>query len=58
MVSYCLFYRCACVKNFGAPLSKFPGMNKNSGLGDLGNPSLKEYENCKPTSTSCRNDSS
>ncbi|CAG9537968.1 unnamed protein product [Cercopithifilaria johnstoni] len=51
-------YRCACVKNFGAPLSRFPGMNKNSGHGDLENPSLKEYEGCKSTSTSCRNNSS
>uniref|UniRef100_A0A915Q051 Cytochrome b5 heme-binding domain-containing protein n=1 Tax=Setaria digitata TaxID=48799 RepID=A0A915Q051_9BILA len=51
-------YRCACVKNFGAPLSRFPGMNKNSARGDLGNPNLEEYEGCKPTSTSCRNDNS
>ncbi|VDO46663.1 unnamed protein product, partial [Brugia timori] len=51
-------YRCACVKNFGAPLSRFPGMNKDSGHGDLRNPNLGEYEGCKPTSTTCRNDNS
>uniref|UniRef100_A0AAF5PRC9 Cytochrome b5 heme-binding domain-containing protein n=1 Tax=Wuchereria bancrofti TaxID=6293 RepID=A0AAF5PRC9_WUCBA len=51
-------YRCACVKNFGAPLSRFPGMNKDSGHGDLRNPNLEEYEGCKSTSTTCRNDNS
>ncbi|EFO17290.2 hypothetical protein LOAG_11209 [Loa loa] len=50
-------YRCACVKNFGAPLSRFSGMNENGGHGDLGNPSLKEYEGCKPTSTTCNDNS-
>ncbi|VDK88639.1 unnamed protein product [Litomosoides sigmodontis] len=51
-------YRCVCVKNFGVPLSTFPGMNKNSGHGDLGNPSLEEYKGCKPTSTTCHSDNS
>ncbi|KAM3724156.1 Neuferricin [Dirofilaria immitis] len=51
-------YRCACIKNFGAPLSRFPGMDKNSGHGDLGNPNLEEYKGCKPTSITCHNDKS
>ncbi|VDK73659.1 unnamed protein product [Onchocerca ochengi] len=51
-------YRCACVKNFGSPLSNFPGMDKNSGNGDLENPNLEEYKDCKPTSNTCHNDNS
>ncbi|VDM96988.1 unnamed protein product [Thelazia callipaeda] len=51
-------YRCACVRNFGDPLSNFPGVNRNSGYGDLQNPNLKEYEGCKPTSNACRVDNS
>ncbi|VDO33338.1 unnamed protein product [Onchocerca flexuosa] len=51
-------YRCACVKNFGSPLSNFPGMDKNSENGDLENPNLEEYKDCKPTSTTCRNENS
>ncbi|CEF65327.1 Neuferricin [Strongyloides ratti] len=44
-------FRCACVKNFGDPLST-PGVKGNRG--DLDYPNLGEYESCSSTSNSCR----
>lgn len=51
-----LFYpgqkeRCACVKNSGPP-STDPASDSN--FGDLKNPHVKEYEDCDPTSSSCK----
>ncbi|KAK0416567.1 hypothetical protein QR680_012566 [Steinernema hermaphroditum] len=44
-------YRCACVKNFGSPLATTDEKGKR---GDLDNPALEEYEDCPPTSMSCK----
>jgi len=46
-------HRCACVKNFGAPLSEDP-TEGHKNRGDLLNPNLQEYEGCSPTSNSCK----
>ncbi|KAA0198429.1 hypothetical protein HAZT_HAZT007766 [Hyalella azteca] len=47
--------RCACVKDFGAPLSPI-GSNSASkkGRGDLDNPNLQEYPGCLPNSNECQ----
>lgn len=47
-------FRCACVKDFGPPLSSYPGMDEKGTRGDLDNPNLSEYPGCKPTSNSCK----
>ncbi|VDN50464.1 unnamed protein product [Dracunculus medinensis] len=47
-------YRCACVKNFGAPLAGNVGNEKGTNRGDLDNPNLHEYEGCGPTANSCK----
>uniref|UniRef100_A0A0N5AJZ3 Cytochrome b5 heme-binding domain-containing protein n=1 Tax=Syphacia muris TaxID=451379 RepID=A0A0N5AJZ3_9BILA len=47
-------YRCACVKNFGPPLSLSFSANEKGNRGDLDNPNLREYPGCKPTSNSCK----
>ncbi|OQR66724.1 neuferricin-like [Tropilaelaps mercedesae] len=43
--------RCVCVKTTGPPHDN-PSATTNNG--DLSNPNLKEYVNCKPTSDSCK----
>lgn len=47
-------FRCACVKNFGAPLAGNVGNEKGTNRGDLDNPNLHEYEGCGPTANSCK----
>ncbi|XP_065579741.1 neuferricin-like [Artemia franciscana] len=42
--------RCACIKDSGPPSSD---PDSDSDIGDLGNPNLKEYKDCKPTAVSC-----
>lgn len=44
-------YRCACVKNFGTPLATDDAKGNR---GDLDNPNLKLYDNCSPSSNSCK----
>ncbi|CAJ0942444.1 unnamed protein product, partial [Mesorhabditis belari] len=44
--------RCACVKNFGPGLSVHAAQGANRG--DLDHPFLSEYEDCSPTSMSCK----
>lgn len=48
-------FRCACVKNFGSPLSSAdtPELGA-SNRGDLDNPNLREYDNCPATANSCK----
>ncbi|VDK49858.1 unnamed protein product [Anisakis simplex] len=46
--------RCACVKNFGPPLSVYPDRDEEGTRGDLSNPNLHEYPGCSPTSNSCK----
>uniref|UniRef100_A0A0N4ZNL1 Cytochrome b5 heme-binding domain-containing protein n=1 Tax=Parastrongyloides trichosuri TaxID=131310 RepID=A0A0N4ZNL1_PARTI len=44
-------FRCACVKNFGDPLTN---RAVKGNRGDLDYPNLGEYESCSSTSNSCR----
>ncbi|TKR77429.1 hypothetical protein L596_018404 [Steinernema carpocapsae] len=44
-------HRCACVKNFGPPLATHDEHGKR---GDLDHPNLQEYDECSPTSMSCK----
>ncbi|KAL3092352.1 hypothetical protein niasHS_007561 [Heterodera schachtii] len=44
-------HKCVCVKNFGHSLLS-PDID--TGRGDLGHPSLVEYDGCAPDSNSCR----
>lgn len=44
--------RCVCVRNTGPP-SDLPEGGEHKNRGDLDNPQLKEYANCKPKSVSC-----
>uniref|UniRef100_A0A0M3I6Y2 Uncharacterized protein n=1 Tax=Ascaris lumbricoides TaxID=6252 RepID=A0A0M3I6Y2_ASCLU len=46
--------RCACVKNFGPPLSSYADVDEEGTRGDLDNPNLHEYPGCSPTSNSCK----
>ncbi|VDM47922.1 unnamed protein product [Toxocara canis] len=50
--------RCACVKNFGPPMSNYPNSDEKGTRGDLDNPNLHEYPGCSPTSNSCKNQES